>query len=110
VLLKGQPSLVAAVGEPLLVNTILSSDVAAAGMGDQLAGVIAGFMAAGAAPRTAAAIALFYAGRAAVLARRGRSLSPLQVNDMLARAFRDPGRAHSTLRLPFITFDQPAPV
>ena len=107
VLLKGQPSIIAHPSRPVLVNTVATSDVAVAGMGDQLAGVIGGLMAAGISPRDAAGVALFYAGRAARLARRGRSLSPTDVTELLSRAFADPGPAESTLDLPFISFDQP---
>ncbi|MEX2281893.1 MAG: NAD(P)H-hydrate dehydratase [Gemmatimonadota bacterium] len=107
VLLKGQPSVVAALGEPVLINTTGSSDVATGGMGDQLAGMIGAFLAAGAPPRAAAALALFYGGRAADLARCGRSLSPQDVTATLHRAFRFPGARRSKLGLPFITFDQP---
>jgi ADP-dependent NAD(P)H-hydrate dehydratase / NAD(P)H-hydrate epimerase len=109
VLLKGQPVLVADSGQLMLVNTVSSSDVAVAGMGDQLAGVIGGFMAAGSPPRIAAALALLYAGRAACIANKGRSLSPADVSDSMAQSFADPGPTRSALRLPFITFDQPAP-
>ena len=107
VLLKGQPSVVAAHGQPVLINTTGSSDVATGGMGDQLSGVIGAFLAAGADARVAAALGLFYAGRAADLARRGRSLSPQDVSAMLPRAFRSPGARVSSLGLPFILFDQP---
>lgn len=107
VLLKGSPSVVAAAGEPVLVNTVGSSDVAAAGMGDQLTGAIGAFLAAGSPARHAAALGLFYSGRAAELAERGRSLSPLDVTEHLARAFAEPGPQSSPLGLPFILFDQP---
>ena len=107
VLLKGQPSVVAAPGEPVLINTTGSSDVATGGMGDQLSGVIGAFLAAGADARVAAALALFYAGRAADLARRGRSLSAQDVSATLPRAFRSPGARVSGTGLPFIIFDQP---
>ena len=69
VLLKGAPSVVAAPDEPVLVNTVGSSDLAAAGMGDQLAGVIGALLAAGNDARTSAALGLFYSGRAADLGR-----------------------------------------
>lgn len=108
VLLKGQPSIVAAPGEPVLINTTGSSDAASGGMGDHLAGVVGAFLAAGAPAREAAALGLFYAGRAADLARRGRSLSPQHVSQALHRAFRSPGARTSALELPFISFDQPA--
>jgi len=107
VLLKGQPSVVAAPGESVLINSVGSSDVAAAGMGDQLAGTIGAFLAAGAPARSAAALGLFYSGRAADIAARGRSLSPMDVAAHLHRAMADPGPAASALELPFVTFDQP---
>ena len=106
VLLKGQPSVVAAPGQPVLIATLGSSDLATGGMGDQLSGLIGAFLAAGADPRTAAALGLLYGARAADLARRGRSLTPDDVSDHLYRAFRSPGKRESALALPFITFDQ----
>ena len=107
VLLKGQPSLVAAPRKPMLINSVGSSDVAVAGMGDQLSGVIGAMMAAGLPPREAAATGLFFSGRAADLAARGRALSPRDVTDRLADAFAQPGPEQSPLELPFVTFDQP---
>lgn len=108
VLLKGQPSMIAAPQRPLLINTVGSSDFAVAGMGDQLAGVCAAMLAAGLTPRDAAAVGLFYSGRAGDIAAKGRALSPRDVTDHLAAAFADPGPAESSLGLPFVTFDQPA--
>jgi ADP-dependent NAD(P)H-hydrate dehydratase / NAD(P)H-hydrate epimerase len=108
VLLKGQPSLVADAEGELYVNTVGSSDVATAGMGDQLAGTCAALLAAGYEPRRAAALGLFISGRAADLAGLGRSLTPSDVTHRLAEAILDPGPARSTLDLPFVTFDQPS--
>jgi ADP-dependent NAD(P)H-hydrate dehydratase / NAD(P)H-hydrate epimerase len=108
VLLKGQPSVVATPGQPLLVNTVGSSDVASAGMGDQLAGVIGAMLAAGLSAREAAAVALFYCGRAADLAARGRSLGAADVSDWLDAAFERPGARRNPTGLPFVLFDQPA--
>jgi hydroxyethylthiazole kinase-like uncharacterized protein yjeF len=108
VLLKGQPSLVAAPGLPLLLNTAGSSDVAVGGMGDQLAGVIGALLAVGLDARTAAAAGLYLSSRAADLAARGRALSPRDVSACLGAAFREPGCRTPLLELPFITFDQPA--
>ncbi|HEX6066533.1 MAG TPA: NAD(P)H-hydrate dehydratase, partial [Longimicrobiales bacterium] len=107
VLLKGQPSLVAAPRKPMLINSVGSSDVAVAGMGDQLSGVIGAMMAAGLAPREAAATGLFFSGRAADLAARGRALSPRDVTERLGDAFAQAGPEQSPLELPFVTFDQP---
>jgi NAD(P)H-hydrate epimerase len=108
VLLKGQPSLIATASGELWVTSVGSSDLAAAGMGDQLAGTIGALLAAGDEPLRAAALGLFLSGRAADLAGLGRSLSPADVSAHLARAIADPGPAASTLDLPFVTFDQPA--
>ena len=108
VLLKGSPSVVAAPGRPVLVSSVGSSDLATAAMGDQLGAETATFLAAGADPADAAGLGLFYGGRAAELADRGRSLTPHDIADHLSRAFADTGPARSTLNLPFILFDQPA--
>lgn len=108
VLLKGQPSVVATKHEPALINTVGSSDFAVAGMGDQLAGVIGALLAAGLSPRDAAAVGLYYSGRAGDLAALGRALTPADVTNQLAEAFASAGAQTSTLDLPFVIFDQPA--
>jgi ADP-dependent NAD(P)H-hydrate dehydratase / NAD(P)H-hydrate epimerase len=125
VLLKGAPSVVAVRGRRVLVSSVGSSDLATAGMGDQLGGAAAAFLAAlqaraaairdappadpAADPAAAGGLALFYGGRAAGLARRGRSLTPHDVADAFHHAFEDPGPGRSDLDLPFVLFDQPAP-
>ena len=91
----------------MLVSTVGSSALATAGMGDQLAGVTGAFMAAGAAPREAGALGLFYGARAVDLSRLGRSLSPSDASDLLPAAFRSPGRRYAPRGLPFLVFDQP---
>src|SRR5690606_9335748 len=106
VLLKGQPSLIAAAAAPLLINTAGSSDVAVGGMGDQLAGVIGALLAAGLPVRDAAGAGLYLSSRAADLAARGRALSPRDVSAHLVEALRMPGALAPTLPLPFITFEQ----
>jgi ADP-dependent NAD(P)H-hydrate dehydratase / NAD(P)H-hydrate epimerase len=108
VLLKGQPSLIALPDGTLLVNSVGSSDTAAAGMGDQLAGTIGALLAGGWDPQRAAALGLYLSGRAADIAGLGRSLSPGDVSEHMARAVADPGPVASPLDLPFVTFDQPA--
>jgi ADP-dependent NAD(P)H-hydrate dehydratase / NAD(P)H-hydrate epimerase len=107
VLLKGQPSLIATADGAVLVNTTGSSDVATAGMGDQLAGTVGAFLAAGADPLSATGVGLFISGRAADLNGLGRSLGPRDVSARLADAIADPGAAECDLGLPFVTFDQP---
>lgn len=107
VLLKGQPSIIATPDGRLLVNSVGSSDVATAGMGDQLAGTIGALLAGGYDSERAAALGLFLSGRAADLAGLGRSLTPRDVSGRLADAIADPGPPSSSLGLPFITLDQP---
>lgn len=107
VLLKGAPSVVAAPGRPAMASAVGSSDQASAAMGDQLGATIATFAAAGATPPDAAALGLFYGGRASEIARRGRGLTPDDVADHLTAAFDDPGPDRSPLDLPFVVFDQP---
>jgi ADP-dependent NAD(P)H-hydrate dehydratase / NAD(P)H-hydrate epimerase len=107
VLLKGQPSLVASPDGTLLVNTTGSSDLATAGMGDQLAGTIGAFLAGGLTPPAAAAAGLWLSGRAADLCGLGPALTPRDVSGRLAEALLEPGLPASRLALPFVTFDQP---
>lgn len=108
VLLKGSPSVVVGPDGAALVATTGSSDLATAAMGDQLGGLAAAFLAAGAPPADAAGLGLLYGGRAAFLAGRGRALTPLDVADRMHDAFADPGPAGSPTGLPFVLFDQPA--
>jgi NAD(P)H-hydrate epimerase len=108
VLLKGQPSLIAQPDGTLLINTSGSSDLAAAGMGDQLAGAIGALLAAGAPTPDAAGAGLYLSGRAADLCGLGRALLPRDVSHAMARAIAWPGAVVNPLALPFITFDQPA--
>lgn len=115
VLLKGAPSLVAAPGRPLAVDTQSSSDLAVAGMGDTLTGVCAALMGQGLDPSTAGALGLYLTGRAARLADRGAGLVPSDVArtipDALAEladapgAGRGSGFGRTDLDLPFVTFD-----
>ncbi len=107
VLLKGAPSLVAEPGTPTLVNVAGHSGIATGGMGDVLGGVAGAFLAAGAAPRDAAALALFYAGRAAEIAGRGRGLIPCDVAEALPSALCEAPVEGGDLGLPGITLDLP---
>ncbi|MCG6957885.1 MAG: NAD(P)H-hydrate dehydratase [Gemmatimonadetes bacterium] len=105
-ILKGAPSLVAGPEGPVLVDTVGSSDLATAGMGDVLTGVCGGLMAQGMGPREAAAVGLHLTGRSAVLAGRGRALTPPDVIRWLPDALTETGDGDSELGLPFVLFDQ----
>lgn len=105
VLLKGTPSLVAAPGHPLAIDTQGSSDLAVAGMGDALSGVCGALLAQGVEPLTAGALGLYLTGRAATLAGRGAGLTPSDVVRWLSDALIEEGISHTDLDLPFVTFD-----
>lgn len=108
VVLKGQPSIIATPDGSLLVNSAGSSDLAAGGMGDQLSGVIAAFLAAGFGTVEAAGAGLYFAARAADLAGRGRALGPRDISEHFHQALARPGASRASVDLPFVTFDQPA--
>jgi ADP-dependent NAD(P)H-hydrate dehydratase / NAD(P)H-hydrate epimerase len=108
VLLKGAPSLVAAPGLPLLVSVTGHSGLATGGNGDVLAGVAGAFLARGMPPREAAGAALWFAGRAAELAGRGRGLLPRDVAAALPAALLEEPATGPRPRLPGILLDLPA--
>lgn len=108
VVLKGAPSLVARPEGPLLVDTVGTSDLATAGMGDVLTGVCGGLLAQGLKPGDAGAVGLHLTGRAAVLAGRGPALTPVDVVRWLPDALAEKGDGASDLGLPFVLFDQDA--
>lgn len=105
VVLKGAPSVVAAPGEPVLVDLQGSSDLAVAGMGDVLTGVSGSLMAQGCGPRDAGALGLYLTGRAAAVAGRGKSLTAGDVVRWLAQALAERGEGASELDLPFVLLD-----
>lgn len=103
-LLKGMPSVVAAPGEPVLVDAVGTSDLATGGMGDVLSGCIGAFLARGTGPRVAAALGLQASGRAA--ARRGPGgVLPEDVIGALPEALREEGSGDTDLDLPFVQLD-----
>jgi len=106
VLLKGMPSLVATPAQRLFVDTVGSSDLAAAGMGDVLSGVISAFLAQGSVPAEAACLGLFSSGRAAARSGLGVSLTPEDVVNGLPGALQEKGDGDTDLGFPFILFDQ----
>ncbi len=109
VLLKGAPSIVASPGERILVNLTGHSGIATGGMGDTLAGICGAFMAAGTRPREAAALALYFSGRAAEIAGRGRSLLPRDVAEALPRALQGFAAPASSHELADFMLDIPRP-
>ncbi|HEU4883937.1 MAG TPA: NAD(P)H-hydrate dehydratase [Longimicrobium sp.] len=107
VLLKGTPSLVATRGRETLAGVAGHSGLATGGNGDVLSGVVGAFLARGMEPWDAAGAALWYAGRAAELAGRGRGLLPRDVADALPAALLEPPARESALDLPGIVLDLP---
>jgi NAD(P)H-hydrate epimerase len=106
VLFKGMPSVVATPSGRLLVDTVGSSDLAAAGMGDVLSGVISAFLAQGNLPEEAAALGLHTSGRSAARAGLGASLTPEDVVEGMPGALTETGEGDSDLGMPFVLFDQ----
>ncbi len=106
VLLKGMPSVVSSPAGQLLVDTVGSSDLASAGMGDVLSGTISAFLAQGSGAQEAAALGLFTSGRAAVRAAMGVSLTPEDVIEGIPQALREEGEGDTDLDFPFVLFDQ----
>jgi NAD(P)H-hydrate epimerase len=106
VLLKGLPSLVAGIDGRLLIDTVGNSDLAAAGMGDVLSGVISAFLAQGSSGRVAAGLGLHVSGRAAARTELGVSLTPEDVIAALPGALKEDGPGFTDLDLPFVLFDQ----
>lgn len=116
VLLKGAPAMVAGPDGRLMIATVPeTSDLAVAGMGDVLAGAAGAFMAQGAPPTVAAALALDVTGRAASMSKLGAALMPSDVVEEIPNALagtEDSGRRAGTDAVrdfPFVTFDQAAP-
>ena len=105
VLLKGLPSLVASPGEPVLLDSVGTSDLATGGMGDVLTGTAGALLARGLKPRTAAALALHGSGRAAVRAGRGEGILPVDVVAHLPDALGEVGPGESDLDLPCVVLD-----
>ncbi|MEZ4423222.1 MAG: NAD(P)H-hydrate dehydratase [Gemmatimonadota bacterium] len=108
VLAKGTPSLVCAPDGAWAVDVQGSSDLAAAGMGDVLAGVAGAGLAQGLDPFRAAGLALHDCGRAHRRVGLGVSLVPSDLIESLPHVLRLPPPS-SPLGLPFVTLDLPAP-
>ena len=109
VLLKGMPSVVVDPNGQALVDTVVTSDLAQAGMGDVLTGVAGAFLAQGVAPPTAGGLALYHVGRAACTTRKGAGMSVADVVDALPATLLEQGPGETDLDLPCVRFDLDAP-
>ncbi|HET7232891.1 MAG TPA: NAD(P)H-hydrate dehydratase [Longimicrobium sp.] len=109
VLLKGAPSLVASTDDPTLVSVAGHSGIATGGMGDTLSGVTGALLALSREPRTAAGLGLWYCGRAAEIAGRGRGLLPRDVAEHVPTALLEASSTESSLGVPGVTLDLQAP-
>ncbi|HWK90273.1 MAG TPA: NAD(P)H-hydrate dehydratase [Longimicrobium sp.] len=105
VLLKGTPSLVAAPGRPTLVNATGHSGIATGGNGDVLSGIAGAFLALGIDAQEAAAAALYFAGRAAEIAGRGRGLLPRDVIESLPVAMLEEPAGENALGVAEVVLD-----
>lgn len=103
VLLKGSPSLVLGDGG-LWIDTVGSSDLAVAGMGDTLTGTVGAFLAQGCPPQEAAGLGLVATGRAAARAGKGVGLQSADVPEYLPAAL-DEGPGETDLHLPGVLLD-----
>ena len=88
------------------MDTVGSSDLAVAGMGDVLSGVISAFLAQGNVPDEAAALGLHTSGRSAARTGLGPSLTPEDVVEGMPGALTEEGEGESDLDMPFVLFDQ----
>jgi len=110
VLLKGAPSLVASADAPTLVSVGGTSGIATGGMGDTLSGVAGALLALCRDPRIAAGLGLWYCGRAAELAGRGRGLLPRDVAEHVPDAMLEKPVDESDLGIAGVTVDLRAAV
>jgi hydroxyethylthiazole kinase-like uncharacterized protein yjeF len=107
VLLKGTPSLVAFSDGPVLVSVAGHSGIATGGMGDTLSGVIGAFLTQAEGVDVAAGLGLWYCGRAAELAGRGRGLLPRDVAEHVPAAILESPPSDSELGIAGVTLDLP---
>ncbi len=109
VLLKGLPSVVVPPVGTVLLDSMASSDLASAGMGDLLTGFIGALLAQGLQSDVAGALGLYMVGRAAARTELGPSLIPTDILPELPEVWKEQGGQKSDLDLPFVVFDQDAP-
>ncbi|HEX9939366.1 MAG TPA: NAD(P)H-hydrate dehydratase [Longimicrobium sp.] len=107
VLLKGTPSLVAFSSGAVLVSVAGHSGIATGGMGDTLSGVIGAFLTQTEGVDVAAGLGLWYCGRAAELAGRGRGLLPRDVAEHVPAAILESPPSDSELGIAGVTLDLP---
>jgi NAD(P)H-hydrate epimerase len=106
VVLKGTPTLIQG-PDGLWIDTVGTSDLAVAGMGDTLTGAIGAFLAQGCSAAEAAGLGLLATGRAAVLAHRGRGLQAADIPDFVPDALAE-GEARPGIPIPGLLLDMDA--
>lgn len=103
VVLKGTPTLIQGPAG-LWIDTVGTSDLAVAGMGDTLTGAIGAFLAQGCPAAEAAGLGLMATGRAAVLAGRGRGLQAADIPDFVPGAMAE-GEGRPGIPIPGLLLD-----
>jgi ADP-dependent NAD(P)H-hydrate dehydratase / NAD(P)H-hydrate epimerase len=109
VLLKGMPSVVVGPDGMALIDTVVTSDLAQAGMGDVLTGVAGAFLAQGVSTQTAGGLALYHVGRAAVRSGRRAGMSAEDVVEAIPLTLTECGPGVTDVDLPCVRFDVDAP-
>jgi NAD(P)H-hydrate epimerase len=107
VLLKGAPSLVSG-PDRMWVDTVGSSDLAVAGMGDTLTGAVGAFLAQGVDAPHAAGLGLVTTGRAAARAALGAGLQAADVPDQIPHVLSE-GPGDPRLKLAGVLLDLDPP-
>lgn len=92
VVLKGAGTIVAGPDEPIGISPFSEPNLAVAGSGDVLSGIIGGLIARGLAPLTAAQVGVYWHGHAGKILARDfpyRGNTPLEIADALPKALKE---------------------
>lgn len=97
VVLKGAGTVVGSPGQPLVISPFNTPNLAVAGSGDVLAGMMASLVSQGYPPLTAAMVAVYWHGLTGKLLAQnfpGRGNTPLEIADLLPQVLKEWNYAH----------------